>query len=209
MNYPDEVTDAIEYWHCDNPEDSLEEIFSLFSRFGDSVLRGAKSMQNKHDNLCIPTSEDSFLAMLSSKDYLKTPIRIRVEEIDSILNESIPQAFHTDKPKNENDFNDITQALLTAAKHTFTREYPVLRFGLTSYRADLAEDCLIIESKYLRNNTTPSTATESISADITKVQDGFSILFVVYDPYRKIQSDNTFISAFEGKRQSCYIRIYR
>jgi len=36
-NYPDEMTNAIEYWHCDNPEDSLEEIYLLFSRFGDSV----------------------------------------------------------------------------------------------------------------------------------------------------------------------------
>ena len=208
-NYPDEISNVIEHWNCDNSEDSLEEIYLLFSRFGDSVLRGAKAMGNKHDDLSLPTSDNSFLAMLSSKDYLKTPTLIRVNEIDRVLRTSIPQTFHTEKPKNEDDFNNKVKALLDAAGNSFTREYPVLKFGITSYRADLAEEGLIIESKYLRGKITPSIATEGISADITKIPDGVGLLFVVYDPERKIPNDNDYIYGFQNKRQDCYVRVYR
>jgi len=208
-NFPDEIVDLLEYWHCDNPEDSLTEIFSLFSRYGDSIMRAAKAMQSKHDNLSIPIASDSLISMLSSREYLKTPTQIRVEEIEKVLLKSIPQAFHTSKPKNEDDFNNNIQALLTAAGSSFTREYPVLRFGISSYRADLSEDALIVESKYLRGKTPPSVATEAIAADITKIPNGLSVLFIVYDPERKISDDTIFISSFEEKRQLCFIRIFR
>ena len=208
-NFPDEIVDLLEYWHCDNPEDSLAEIFSLFSKYGDSVMRAAKVMQSKHEDLSIPIVNDSLLSMLSSREYLKTPTQIRVEEIDKVLIPSIPQTFHAVKPKDENDFRDKVQALLTAAGNQFTREYPVLRFGISSYRADLSDDSIIIESKYLRGKTSPSVATEGIAADITKIPNRISLLFVVYDPERKITEDVEFISSFEGKRQSCFVRIYR
>lgn len=208
-SYPDEMTDVIDYWHCDNPEDSLDEVYSLFSRFGDSILRGAQTMRTTHEDLSIPTLENSFLSMLSTRDYLKTPTFIRVDEIEKVLKISIPQAFHTEKPKNEDDFNDTVKALLDASGSSFTREYPVLKFGITSYRADLAEDGLIIESKYLRGKTPPSVATEAISADITKIPTGIAVLFVVYDPERKIINDYDFINGFQSKRQDCYVRIFR
>ena len=208
-NYPDEMNDVVEYWHCDNAEDSLEEIYSLFSRFGDSVLRGAQIMRTKCDDLSIPILDNSFLSMVSSRDYLKTPTLIRVDEIDRVLRTSIPQAFHKEKPKNENDFNDKVKALLDAAGNSFTREYPVLRFGISSYRADIADEGLIIESKYLRGKVAPSVATEGISADITKIPDGIGLLFVVYDPERNIPNDNDYINGFQDKRQDCYVRVYR
>jgi len=207
-NYPEETLDIVEYWHCDNQEDSVAEIYSLFSRYGDSVLRAAKAMQLKHDDLSAPIANDSLLSMLASREYLKTPTQIRVEEIDKILKASIPQAFYTAKPQNENDFSNKIQALLTAAGGDFTREYPVLRFGISSYRADLSEDSLIIESKYLRTRTSPSVATEGIAADITKVSN-MPVLFVVYDPERKISDDTVFISSFENKRPFCFVRIFR
>jgi len=208
-NFPDEMVNLLEYWHCDNHEDSLAEIYLLFSRYSDSVIRAAKAIQAKHDDLSNPIACDSLLSMLSSREYLKTPTQIRVEEIDKVLIPSIPQTFHSAKPKDENDFSDKVQALLTAAGNRFTREYPVLRFGISSYRADLSEDTLIIESKYLRGKTTPSVATEGIAADITKVPDRFSLLFVVYDPERNISEDIEFISSFEQKRPLCFVRIYR
>ena len=208
-NYPDEITDAIEYWHCDNPEDSLEEIFSLITRFGDSVIFGAKAMRTEYDDLRIPTSDDSFLAMLDSKEYLKTPTRIRVEEVNEVLRLSIPQVFSTNKPDNENSFNDTVKALLTAAGNRFTREYPVLKFGVTSYRADLADDGFIIESKYLRETTARSKITDEIAADIIKIPDSVGLLFILYDPYRKITDDDVFIESFENKRDNCFVRFFR
>jgi hypothetical protein len=208
-NYPDEVTTLIEYWRCDNPEDSLVEIHSLFSRYGDSVMRAAKAIQAKHDDLRIPVAMDSFVSMLTSREYLKTPVQIRVDEIDRVLRTSIPQLFHTIKPESENDLNDKVQALLTASGERFTREYPVLQFGISSYRADLSDDSLIIESKYLRGRTPPSVATEGIAADITKIATGIPVMFIVYDPERKISNDDEFIISYERKRDFCCVRIYR
>jgi hypothetical protein len=208
-NYPDEMVDIVEYWHCDNYEDSLAEIHLLFSRYGDSIMRAAKAMQAKHDNLSVPIAEDSLLSMLSSREYLKTPMQIRTEEIDKVLRISIPQLFHSVKPQDENDFNDKVQGVLSAAGSNFTREYPVLKFGISSYRADLSDDALIIESKYLRGKTPPSVATEGIAADITKIPQALGVLFVVYDPERKIVNDAEFCRSFEKQRRSCFVRIYR
>ena len=208
-NFPEEMVDLLEYWHCDNPDDSLAEIFSLFSLYGDSVLRAAKAMQFKHEDLSVPIADDSFLSMLTLREYLKTPTQIRVKEIDKVLRSSIPQVFQGSMPKDENDFNNKVKALLTAAGSIFSREYPVLKFGITSYRADLSEDSLIIESKYLRGKAPPSVATESIAADITKIPNNISVLFIVYDPERKITDDAEFINSYEQKRQFCFVRIYR
>jgi 7-cyano-7-deazaguanine synthase in queuosine biosynthesis len=208
-NFPDEMIDLLEYWHFDNPEDSLAEIFLLFSRYGDSVMRAAKAMQFKHEDLSIPIANDSLLSMLSSREYLKTPTQIRIEEIDKVLRTSIPQVFHASAPTGENDFNNKVKALLTAAGSNFSREYPVLKFGISSYRADLSEDGLIIESKYLHGKTPPSVATESIAADITKIPNKLSVLFIVYDPERKIPDDTEFINSYEQKRQFCFVRVFR
>jgi hypothetical protein len=167
-------------------------------------------MRKKHEDLSSPTVNNSLLAMLSSREYLKTPTRIRVEEIHKIFNSSIPQMFLKEKPKNEDDFSNKIKSLLDAAGNYFTREYPVLKFGITSYRADLAEEGLIIESKYLRGKaTTPSVATEGISADLTKVPSVAGLFFVVYDPERKIPNDDEFIEMFQSKRQDCFVRVYR
>ena len=208
-HYPDEILNLLEYWPCDNAEDSLSEIYSLFSRYGDSIIRAAKAIQSKHDDLSIPVCVDSFISMLSSREYLRTPIQIRVDEIDRVLKKSIPLAFHSDKPKNETDFNNKIQALLTASGNNFTREYPALKFGISEYRPDLSDDSLIIESKYLRKTTTPSVATEGIAADITKITSGIPVLFIVYDPERKIPNDDEYISAYIENRSFCHIRVYR
>jgi hypothetical protein len=208
-NYPEELLNLIEYWPCDNPEDSLLEIHALFSRYGDSILRAAKAMQFKHEDLKDPITGDSLLTMISGREYLRTPIAIRVAEIDTVLRKSIPLLFHSELPKNENDFNDKVQVLLTAAGENFSREYPVLLFGISSYRADLSQDQLVIESKFLRKKISRSVATEGIAADITKIPAKSGVLFVIYDPERNIPDDQTFCRSFEDKRKDCFVRVYR
>ncbi len=209
QKYPDELTDVINYWPEDNPDDSLEEIYQLFCRFGDSILKAAKVMQQKFDDLIMAYDKDSFLGMIAQRQYLKSPIQNRVSEIDELLKKAIPMMFQREKPKSENDFNDKIQGLLIT-QGSFSREYPVLQFGETAYKADHAQDGLVIESKYLRATTTPSTASEGIAADIVKIPSKVAgILFVVYDPERKIIDDDLFIASFADKRKSCYVRIYR
>lgn len=208
-NYTDEITDVINYWPEDNPDDSLEEIFQLYSRFGDSVMKAIKSMQLKFEDPRVPVKKNSLLGIVSGREYLETPIQIRVNELDTVLRKAIPLSFQREKPKDENDMNDKVQALLST-QGEFTREYPSLQFGETVYKADHAKDGLIIESKYPRGKTTKSTVSEGIAADITKIPASVAgILFVVYDPERKITDDDAFAGDFEATRQNCFVRIYR
>lgn len=116
--------------------------------------------------------------------------------------------FQRNKPENENDFNDKVEALLST-HGSYTREYLVLKFWNSAYIPDRAQDNLLIESKYLRGNTTPSKITEGIVADITKMPSNCGAMFIVYDTERKILDDKYFSEEFEKKRAECFVRIYR
>lgn len=208
-NYGDETQNAIEYWPCDNPEDSLEEIHNLLMRYSDSVLRAVKRMQMKYDDLRTPISEKSFLQLISNREYLKTPYERRIEEIDKKLMLSLPLLFNTEKPTSENDFNDKIVGLLQSADERWTREFPTIKFGITHYRADGYFDGLIVESKYIRSNTTPSVATHGIAADITEIGPEQNVFFVVYDPERSIKDDESFCKSFIGRKPNCVVKVYR
>lgn len=208
INYPTEIFDVINYWPRNNPEDSLDEVYELLCKYGDSVLKAAKSMINRHEDLNLPVNNNSFLGIISDRKYLQSPFSIRISEIDSLLNSAIPTMFQRNKPKNEGDFNDKVEALLIT-QGSFTREYPVLKFWKTAYIPDHAQDSLLIESKYLRGNTTRSKITEGIAADITKMPPNCGAMFIVYDPERKILDDKHFTEEFESKRSDCFVRIYR
>lgn len=206
--YPTDIFDVAQFWPGTNPDDKLDEIFDLFCRYGKSVLSAAKAMQNKYEDLKIKINDNSLLGLIAKRTYLDSPIMNRAAEIDRVLKKAIPEMFQREQPESENDFNDKVQAIL-GTTGDFTREYPVLAFGLSSYRPDHAQDNLIVESKFIRGSTTPSKATEGIAADITKIPSDIGVLFVVYDPNRKIVNDTVFIDGFEKKRSNCYVRIYR
>lgn len=207
--YPDDVTNMVLFWPgATNVDDKLDEIYSLVCRYGKSVMDAATSMRNKYDDLTRPINKNSLLGIISERQYMQTPCYNRVTEIDAILKKAIPEMFQREQPASENDFNDKVQAILGTTDN-YTREYPVLAFGLSSYRPDHAKENLIIESKFIRGSTTPSTATEGIAADITKIPSDNGVLFVVYDPNRRIVDDTVFINEFEKKRSNCYVRIFR
>ena len=207
--YPEEMMDIMEYWTGDNPEDKSAEIYSLFCQYGDSVLKAAEAMRHKNDDLRLAYNNDSLLSILAQRSYLNSVAHSRIQEIDSILRSSIPLTFNKNKPVDENDFNDKVQGILN--NHgSFMREYPALKFGLTTYKADHSENGIIIESKFIRQNTPPSKASEGIAADITKIpDDAVGILFAVYDPYCEIKNIDEFADAFQSKRTDCYVKVYR
>ena len=209
MKYPSEIIDLIEYWpNLNNAEDKLDEIYSLVCRYGTSVIKAAAAMRNKYDDLTRPINKNSLLGIISQREYMQTPCYNRVMEIDAILRRAIPDTFQRERPTSENDFNDKIHAILNVHDE-FTREYPVLLFGLSSYRADQGQGNLIVESKFIRGKTSPSVASEGIAADIIKIPDGYGVLFVVYDPDGKIVDVEKFSAAFEEKRKDCYVRVYR
>lgn len=208
-NYGSETEEAMEFWPNDNPEDSLKEIHELLLRYSDSVFRSVKEMQLIYDDLRKPISDKSFLKTVVNREYLKSPFDRRIEEIDKKLKPNIPILFKTEKPKNENDFNNKIVAILSSCDEKWLREYPVILFGITNYRADSSYDGLIIESKYIRGKTSPSVAMEGIAADITKINEEQNVLFVVYDPERQIVDDDTYCQDFMNKKANCVVKVYR
>jgi 7-cyano-7-deazaguanine synthase in queuosine biosynthesis len=206
--YPDDVTDLVSYWQGTNADDKLDEIYDMVCRYGKSVMNAATLMRNRHDDLSLKINPNSLLGIISERRYMKSPIFNRVEEIDTILKKAIPEMFQRERPKNENDLNDKIQAIL-GTNGNFARENPSIAFGITSYRADHAQDELIIETKYIRGSTSPSIASKGVAEDITLIPDDYGIMFIVYDPERAIPSDDAYIGGYEKKRSNCFVRIYR
>jgi hypothetical protein len=180
----------------------------LFRSYGKSVMDAATRMRNKFDDLSLPVNKNSLLGVISERQYKKSPIINRIEEIDAFLRETIPIMFQREKPTGENDLNDKIESILKG-QGSFTREHPSLQFWRTEYKPDHAQDGLLIESKYVRGATTPSKITEGIAADMTKAPSDMGFMFIVYDPDRQIPDDKQFSSAFEGKRKDCFVRVYR
>ncbi|MFZ7101930.1 MAG: hypothetical protein ACOWWO_04610 [Peptococcaceae bacterium] len=206
--YPDDVTDLVAYWQGSNADDKLDEIYNLVCRYGKCVMDAATRMRNKYDDLSLPINKNSLLGVISERQYKKSPIIIRVDEIDAFLRGTISTMFQREIPASENDLNDKIEAILKG-QGSFTREHPALQFWRTEYRPDHAQDNLLIESKYVRGATTPSKITEGIAADMTKAPSDMGFMFIVYDPEHQIPDDIQFASAFEEKRKDCFVRVYR
>lgn len=208
-NFGSETQDAVSFWPCDNPEDSIAEIHELLMRYSDSALRAVKQMQLKFDDLRKPVAGNSFLKIIANREYLKTPYERRIAEVDEKLKQAIPQMFNSKLPANENDFNDKLVAILKSNNEHWLREFPMLLFEPTHYRADASCDGLVIESKYLRGKTTASVAINGIAADITMLNADQNVMFVVYDPERKIVDDDAFCKSLMSKKANCVVKVYR
>ena len=79
---------------------------------------------------------------------------------------------------------------------------------MTADHALVVDVSLLFETKYIRENTPPSKATEGMAADLTKYPAGSHILFLVYDPHRKIADDRVFKRDFASKGK-CTVTILR
>lgn len=173
-------------------------------------MHALERIREKHDPLTKNIPHGSLLALIADREYLKPPIKRLVDRLSEILKRTIPLAFQTNPPKNENDLNDKVSAILNAERKTFKREHPSIRFGLARTIPDHSaiEEDLLVETKYLRGSTTASRASDAIAADLIKYPNSLHILFFVYDPERSITDDQEFCVGFE-KEHSCTVLIVR
>jgi len=206
----DELVDLTEPFADESESDLVERIYGLCRRHGEQVLYAITRMRDMYDNIAYPLEENSFLKLVAEREYLKEPKKRLIESISSKLQLTIPVAFRVNAPKDENDFNDKVEALLFNDKDEFMREHPSIRFALAKTVPDHATKNfeVLIESKYVRGATTPSKITDGIAADMIKYPTESHILFVIYDPERKIHVDHTFKNDFEAKG-NCTICIIR
>jgi len=202
-----EITDCISGVE---DEKKVEKIWDLCCRHGKHIFHAIERMRAIHDDPYSAVPKNSFLDMISYREYLKEPIQRIVETICDKISKAVPIAFQRNKPKNEDDFNDKVSAILNSNKKEVAREHPAILFGLTHVIPDHSwkQYHLLIESKYIRGSTSPSKASEGIAADITKYPEDSYKLFIVYDPNRAISNDEKYKQDFE-KKGFCKIHIVR
>jgi 7-cyano-7-deazaguanine synthase in queuosine biosynthesis len=204
------LAEAVEYVGAVNDEESNNRIADLCRRHGKQVMNAVARMRAKHDRLEEKLAEGSLLSLIAGREYLKPPVLRLLEAVCKRLSAAIPIAFQRNAPKDEPDLNDKISSILNTDSAVFDREHPAVRFGLATAIPDhsAANEDLVIETKYLRDSTTPSRASEGMAADLIKYPSGTHILFVVYDPNRSISDDETFCRAFEEKG-NCTVHIIR
>jgi 7-cyano-7-deazaguanine synthase in queuosine biosynthesis len=192
-------------------ESAITKIWELCNRHGLEVNKALKRIQGLYDEPYQKRTSDSLLAIMAEQSYLKEPVFRLIETICSQLNKAIPTLFKHNPPKDEQDLNDKIQSTIEGNREDYEREHPGIRFALATTIPDHSfnNHDLVIETKYLRGNTTPSKATEAIAADVTKYgSSNYKMLFVVYDPNRMITDDDRFSSDFE-KNGNCTVRVFR
>lgn len=205
-----EFADIVDYVEAKGEQDAVEKIWTLCHRHGEQVIAAIKAIRNQHDNPCVENKPNSLLKLIADREYLKENAERLSAKITDILNTAIPIAFKTRRPAKEDELNDQIDALLRTNGQDFRREFPLTMFALAKVIPDheVLNADLLIEAKYIREGTPPSKITDGIAADITKYSAAKFILFVVYDPDRKIADDVAFIRDIENKR-ACSVSVIR
>ncbi len=203
------LSELVDYIDGSTEEEKVERLFQLCKKHFQQIHIAIKRIKTLEDPLK-PKIPNSFFTFIDDREYFKDPVERFVEKITIKLTKAIPEAFNTQKPKNENSLNDYINSYLMSEQKDYEREFPVVKFSVAKTVPDHSFNGynLFIESKYLRGKTTKSAITDGIAADITKYPQEKFKLFIIYDPERKISNDETFKRDFE-KRPKCKICIVR
>jgi len=205
-----ELVDVLDGFSNVSQQEVVQKTWELCRRHGEQVLRAIRRMREAHDDPFSTLQRGSFLEMVSTREYLKEPIKRFLEGVSRKLTIAVPLAFQHNQPKDENDLNDKISAILFSEKGEMEREHPAVRFALAHAVPDHStQGCdVFIETKYIRGGTTPAKVNEGMAADLTKYGKQHHVLFVVYDPHRSISDDLRYKADFENAGP-CTVLIIR
>lgn len=203
------LSELTDYIDGNDEYKKVEKIFELCKKHFQQIHFSISRILSLEDTTK-PRIPNSFFTFISDREYFKNPVELFVERISDKLRKAIPEAFNTEKPKNENSLNDYINSYLMSERKDYEREFPVVKFSVAKTVPDHSfNGCnLFIETKYLRGKTAKSTITDGIAADLIKYPEEKFKLFVIYDPERKISNDEVFKKSFEAKPK-CKICIIR
>ena len=207
-----DLTNLIAYLPSFEEEDEAEmAVFELFQRHGHNVHAALRQICLERFDPYSPAPNNSLLAIVDSREYLKDPAEQIAEEIAVELERTIPPMFAKNRlPKDEPDFNQKVGVILQRLRDDLRSEYPEISIALSTVIPDHSFKYvdLLIESKYVRGSTSPSKASAGIFEDIGEYPDCKFILFVVYDPRQQIRDIAAFRREIEGKR-ACKVLVLR
>lgn len=208
----DPLTDVVDFIRGSSEEDKISKLHNLFVNHGVQVQNGIVEFQKNYADIMLSNKPvpNSLAEILSTREYLDLPSEIVARTISKLLLQSVPIAFQNLKPKNEQEVQDQIEALLNEKSNDIKREFPHVPFALSKTVPDFSTDspAVFIEVKYPRGKTSPSKTNKEIAEDCTKYPDNAYLLFIVYDPERKVKNDQEFEKDFISKRscQFCFIR---
>jgi REase_DpnII-MboI len=191
--------------------EAVEALWKLCRKHGEGIEHTLRIIRERGDHPYTEVPPNSLLQLISGREYLKEPVLRLVETIVRRLSIAIPQMFAKGRlPKDENDLNQKVHALLDGCRDDLVSEHPAVSFAGARVVPDhaLSRTDLLIEVKYIRGGTTPSKASEGITADLGKYPQRKHTLFVVYDPHTAILDPREFQRDFEsrGKCTVCVIK---
>lgn len=209
--YASQLVDIIGHMNLGNDNVEMLAVLDLIKKHGNQVWDGIRQMKLKHESLTKPVVSGSLIDIINHRDHLLEPVDLVIRDIAGSLDRSIPILYQARKPKNENEFNDAVESILAREKVRFEREYPVIPFALCKTVPDhsWSKYKLLIESKYPRKTLTMSKLTNQIGEDVFKYPKDSTILFVIYDPQRKINDDVKFKKEICSADRRCRVQIIR
>ena len=195
-----ELSDVVDYLPDGGSEfERIRLVLDLCKRHGDQMALAMKRMRDEHDDLYSEVPRESLLGLISDREYMKDPVALLVDRLCELLNPAIGRMFSPNPPRDEADLNNKIGTLLSSHEIDLRSEHPAVSFAGGHTVPDHGEDNsdVVIEAKYLRGATSRTKVSDAMAADVTKYPQDRHILFVVYDPQRKIADDQTFSRDFE------------
>jgi 7-cyano-7-deazaguanine synthase in queuosine biosynthesis len=205
-----ELIEILDYTGQDEEMDAIQLLYELCRRHGLHIRYALKRLGFLFRDPFREIAPNCLFHLIDRGEHLRVPVELLAEQIKKDLSRSLPIAFRKNQPKDENDLNDKIQAYLDQQGEVFEREHPSIVFGIAKTKPDhsLPQQDLWIESKYIRNGTPPSKATDGIAADLTKYPKDIFKLFLIYDPTRAISDDTAFTRPF-SEILNCRVVIIR
>lgn len=198
--------------HVDMDDESraVEALWDLGRRHGRAVLRSVQVLRGSAEELVRLREPGSLLSLVADQDYLRPAPELLASVVAKVLASALPVAFAASRPSNERAVNDATDAILRGNMTRFEREGPALRFGTARTVPDHAAEGvdLFIEVKYPREGTSLASLTDQLAADCVKYAKHKHVLFVIYDPHRRVTDDAAFARDFAGVRP-CTVQFVR
>ena len=156
------------------------------------------------------------IRLVGSGEHLRDPRHLYVIKLAEMLRTELSKAFQSEKPNNEHQLQDMTEALLSAARAELDREVPLLPFAGISTKPDFSKqqtgaavDWLFIEMKYAKTRQRVNgIITELTSRIYVYQQQGAYALFCIYDPNGYLR-DNKLIADLTKDSQKFMVLIIR
>lgn len=206
-----EVTRAVR--HEARRSEAADKIVSAHKRHVGDVMSVMEEQLRAHAGKLLRGELEAscMLSLVAGQEHRETSWLRFARRIASALRVSLPIAFQSEKPKNEQHLQQVCDGILANENPKLVREFPFIRWASSSTKPDWsAEDLrLWLEAKYVRKKADIGRTEEAIAADLTKYHDlARRVLFVIYDPTHAIADETALIERIQS-REGMFVEFIR